>query len=86
MLDFIKKIIFYLWNPKKHLIRDSKGKVIDDFSRRKHSKDINKKLASGAIKKHGYHGTTIPYKKGDSPKCYKVLTKGTIVLSGQEPE
>lgn len=41
MIDFIKKALFFLWNPRWLLIRDSAGKVIQDVQRRRHSKSMS---------------------------------------------
>ena len=42
MIDFIKKAVFFFWNPRWLLIRDSAGKVIQDIQRRRHSKSMTK--------------------------------------------
>lgn len=65
-MDWIKKIVFWFYNPG---VRDSSGKIIDDRKRRKHSKLIAEKIKSGEIKL-----------KGDSPRCYEIETKSKIIL------
>jgi len=71
MLDFIKKVLFYFYNPKVLTIRDSKGKIIDDVRRKRHIKHITKKIENKEIKL-----------EGSSPRCYKILAKGKVVLKG----
>ena len=66
MIDWIKRLIFWFHNPG---VRDSKGKIIDDRKRRKHSKMIANKIKSGEI--------TL---KGESPRCYKVESKSKVSL------
>lgn len=71
-MDWLKRIIFFFWNPKSFLIRDSKGKVIPDWRRRQHSKRLQAKINSGELK------------LGDGPRCLKRQVKGkvSIVKSG----
>lgn len=73
-MDFIKHIIFWLWNPKS--IRDSTGRIIPDHKRRKHSKQIKKDISTGKIK--------LKPKDGDKPRCYKIMTKRRFVLKKLE--
>ena len=70
-LDFILKILFGIWNPRDKT--DSTGKIIDDFKRKKHSRDLKKKIKSGEI--------TLPERKGDKPRCYKVRKDGQIIVT-----
>ena len=75
ILDFIKKVIFFLWNPEKFQIRDSSVKIIDDWRRKKHSKEVQKKIDNGEIQ--------LPKKEGDGPRCYRIESKGKVVLVKQ---
>ena len=65
------EFIFWFWNPKDK--RDSTGKIIDDWKRRKESNALAKKIKSGEIK--------LPEKKGDKPRCYKVRKDGKIIVA-----
>ena len=78
MLNFIKKTVFWLWNSKTKPFRDSNGRVIDDWRRRRHSKKIQAKLDSGELRRPGYYGTDVKYKKGESSKCFTVETKTSV--------
>ncbi len=84
MWDFIKRAIFWFWNSKTNPVRDKTGRVIDDLARRKHSKEVQRKLDSGELVRPGHHNTTVPYKKGESAKCFSVVTKGKVTLKKQE--
>lgn len=65
-MDWLKKIIFYFWNPRSILARDTTGKVIPDWKRRKHSKKLQAKIDSSEIK------------LGDKPRCLKREVKGRV--------
>lgn len=79
MLDWLKKLIFYFWNPRNHLVRDSNGYIVPDFRSRRQSKKTQKALDSGELLVHGYHGTMVRHKKGES-RHYKVEQKGKVHL------
>lgn len=70
MTDFLKKILFWFWNPK--LVRLSNGKIIDDRKRRKHTAEVKKKIENGEIKHTG---------KGSTH--YSIITKGKVVIKGR---
>ncbi len=66
-MDWLKKVfVWVFWNPNRSLMRDSKGKVIPDRKRRKHSKRLQAKINSGEIK------------LGDGPRCLKRQVKGKV--------
>lgn len=70
IFDWFKRKIFYFRNNKAR--QDKTGKVIDDWKRRKHIKETEKKIELGEI--------VIPENKGDKPRCYKVISKNNFML------
>ena len=72
IFNFFKCKIFYFRNNKAR--QDKTGKVIDDWKRRRHIKETQRKIDSGEI--------TIPENKGDKPRCYQVISKNTFRLKG----
>ena len=54
-----------LWNPQRLLLRDENGKVIDDWQRRRHSANIEKKP---------------DFKKRKEPVCYQVDRNGSTAF------
>ncbi len=68
-MDWFKKIVFFLHNPRSFLVRDSAGKVIPDWKRRQHSKALQAKINSGEIN------------LGDKPRCLKRQVKGRVSIS-----
>jgi|GEM_PF-4637490 len=48
MMDWLKKSIFRWYNPRAARTKD--GYVIPDIKRRRHSKEIQKKIDSGELK------------------------------------
>jgi len=71
-LDRVKTVIFWFYNPRSFLARDSNGRVIPDRKRRKASKELQVKIDSGEIK------------IGDKPRCLKRRVKGQISVSKLE--
>ena len=64
-----------IWNPRN--IRDSKGRIIDDWKRRKNSKETKRKIESGAI--------TLPQKQYGKPGRYiRLGARGSVSLIKQK--
>jgi hypothetical protein len=72
IFDWFKRKIFYFRNNKAR--QDKNGKIIDDWKRRKHIKETERKIKSGEI--------IIPENKGDNPRCYQVMSKSEFRLKG----
>lgn len=67
MLRLLLRPFAWFWNPLQ--LRDSTGKVVDDLSRRRHSKHAHE------LNKEGQRR---------SPRCFKVGLENTLELGDAE--
>lgn len=75
MFNWLKKLIFWFWNPSRRPFRDNTGKIIDDWKRRKHIKETKLGIKNGDI-----------VLAGSSPRRYSLEKKGKITVSKQLKE
>lgn len=60
--------VAWVWNP--WLIRDRTGKIVDDFPRRRHSKQVRKSGVTGIVDRER------------KPRCFRVGVGGSVEMSG----
>ena len=73
-MNWVRRFIARLWNP--WLVRDEKGRIIDDWPRRKDIKRTKEAIRQGRLKmgQKDY--------QNQGKRSYKVETGGNIKMSG----